>query len=95
MARRQKDPSCPKGLSINDLFGYSVKPPLTLFTALLLAPLAVLHAADPISEENSAAKQWAQSHVFAKQVKLPFSFVLGGKSSEELLRDWKQTEAAR
>ncbi len=72
-----------------------MKPTLTLCTALLLAPLAVLHAADPISEENSAAKQWAQTHVFAEEAKLPFSFTLGGKSSDELLRDWKQTDAVR
>ena len=54
-----------------------------------------LHAATPTPEENDAAAQWAKSHVFAEQAKLPFSFTLGGKSSNELLRDWKRTDATR
>lgn len=54
-----------------------------------------LHAATPKPEENDAAAQWAKRHVFAQQAKLPFSFTLGGKSSDELLRDWKQTDATR
>jgi len=54
-----------------------------------------LHAATPTPEENDAAAQWAKHHVFAQQAKLPFSFTLGGKSSDELLRDWKQTDATR
>ena len=61
--------------------------------ALLLAPLAALHAAAPTSEEITAAAQWAQSNVFAEHAKLPFSFTLGGESSDELLRDWKRTDA--
>ena len=54
-----------------------------------------LHAATPTSEENAAVVQWAQSHVFAEQAKLPFSFTLGGKSSDELLRDWRRIDATR
>jgi alpha-galactosidase len=54
-----------------------------------------LHAATPTPEENDAAAQWAKRHVFAEQSKLPFSFTLGGKSSDELLRDWKRTDASR
>ena len=68
---------------------------LMLPTALLLAPLIALRAAEPMPEEDSAAAQWAQSHVFTKQAKLPFSFTFGGKLSEDLLRDWKQSDAER
>ena len=67
----------------------------TLLTAILLAPLAALHAAKPTSEEKTAAEQWAQSNVFTEPAKLPFSFTLAGKSSDELLRDWKRTDATR
>ena len=66
-----------------------------VLAALLLAPLAALHAATPTSEENAAAEQWAQSNVFAEPAKLPFSFTLAGKSSDELLRDWQRTDATR
>ena len=68
-----------------------------VLAALLLAPLSALtlHAATPTAEENAAAMQWAQSNVFAEQAKLPFSFTLGGKSSDELLRDGKRTDATR
>jgi alpha-galactosidase len=69
----------------------------TLFTALLLTSLSVftLQAATPTSEENAAAVQWAQSNVFAEQAKVRFSFTLGGKTSDELLRNWKRTDATR
>ena len=72
-----------------------MKHTLTLLTALLLAPLAALHAATPTSQENSIANQWSQDTVFAEQAKLPFSFTLGGKASNELLRNWKRTDAER
>jgi hypothetical protein len=74
-----------------------MKRSLNLLAALLLASLSVftLHAAVPTSEENAAAAEWAKSHIFAEQTKLPFSFTLGGKSSDELLRDWKRTDATR
>ena len=64
---------------------------------LLLTSLSALtlHAATPTSEENAAAAQWAKSSVFAEQARLPFSFTLGGKLSDELLRDWKRTDATR
>lgn len=63
----------------------------------LLASFSVLtlHAAKPTSEENAAAEQWAQSNVFTESAKLPFSFALAGKSSDELLRDWKRADATR
>ncbi|MFZ9980193.1 MAG: alpha-galactosidase, partial [Opitutales bacterium] len=32
---------------------------------------------------------------FGEKAKLPFSFTLGGKSSDALLRDWKRTDAMR
>ena len=72
-----------------------MKRTITLLAALLLAPLAVLHAELPTPQENSIARQWAQCRVFTEDVKLPFSFTLGGKSSDELLRDWKRTDATR
>jgi alpha-galactosidase len=68
---------------------------LASFAALLLAPLVGVHGAQATSGENAAAAQWAQSNVFTKQATLPFTFTLGGKSSEDLLRDWKQNNAAR
>ena len=68
---------------------------LPLLTALLLAPLALLQAADPTPQENAVATQWAQANVFGDKAKLPFSFTLGGKSSDVLLRDWKRTDTAR
>jgi len=66
---------------------------LTFLFASLTA--LALHAATPTSEENSAAKQWAHSNVFAKQAEVPFSFLLGGKPSGEMLRDWKRTDVTR
>ena len=73
----------------------NMKPTLPLLTALLLAPLAALHAAAPTSEEITAATQWAQSNVFAESAKLPFTFTFAGKTSDELLRDWQRTDASR
>jgi alpha-galactosidase len=72
-----------------------MKPALILFTALLLAPLAVVHAATPSQAEIFAATQWAQSNVFAESAKLPFSFTFAGRTSDELLRDLQRTDAAR
>ena len=72
-----------------------MKHTFTLLTALLLAPLAALHGEMPTVEETFTATRWAQSTVFAEQAKQTFSFVLGGKSADELLRDWKRTEARR
>ena len=69
-----------------------MKTPLSLLPTLLLGQLAILHAAVPSSQENTAAAQWSQANVFAEQAKLPFSFVLGGKSSDALLPDWKRTD---
>ena len=67
----------------------------TLLAALLLASLAALHAADATTQENAVATQWARANVFGEKAKLPFSFTLGGKSSDALLRDWKRTDAMR
>ena len=67
----------------------------TRIAALLLASLAALHAAAPTTQENAVATQWAQANVFGDKAKLPFSFTLGGKSSEVMLRDWKRTDATR
>ena len=68
---------------------------LPLLAALLLAPLALLQAADSSTQENAVANQWAQANIFGDKAKLPFSFTLGGKSSDTLLRDWKRTDSAR
>jgi len=72
-----------------------MKTTLSLLATLLLAQLAISHAAVPSLQENAAAAQWSQANVFAEQAKLPFSFVLGGKSSDALLPDWKRTDAVR
>ena len=70
-------------------------PPVLAALLLALFSALTLHAATPTAEENAAAMQWAQSNVFAEQAKLPLSFMLGGKSSDELLRDGKRTDATR
>jgi alpha-galactosidase len=72
-----------------------MKHALHLLTALLLAPLAAVHAALPTEEENASALDWAQSNVFAEQAKTPFSFVFGGTPAGRLLDDWKHTNATR
>jgi alpha-galactosidase len=72
-----------------------MRPTLPLLAVLLFAPLALLHAAEPTTQENAVATQWAQANVFGDKAKLPFSFTLGGKSSDALLRNWKRTDAAR
>jgi alpha-galactosidase len=72
-----------------------MRPALPLLAVLLFAPLALLHAAEPTTQENAVATQWAQANVFGDKAKLPFSFTLGGKSSEVMLRNWKRTDAAR
>lgn len=66
---------------------------ITLLFASLIA--LTLHAEQPTPEETSAAKQWAQNNVSPDHGKLPFSFTLDGKASNELLRDWKRTDAVR
>ena len=66
---------------------------INLLFASLIA--LTLHAEQPTSEETSAAKQWSQSNVFPDHTKLPFSLTLDGKASNELLRDWKRTDAVR
>jgi hypothetical protein len=53
-----------------------MKSHLSIFAALLLAPMDALHGANPTSAENSAAKTWANEHLFADQNKFPFSFIL-------------------
>jgi hypothetical protein len=52
-----------------------MKSHLSIFAALLLAPMDALHGANPTSAENSAAKTWANEHLFADQNKFPFSFI--------------------
>ncbi len=64
-------------------------------TALLLVPLVSLHAATPTAQENSTAKQWSQNAVFGEPATLPFSFTFVGKSSNQLLRDWKFSDETR
>jgi alpha-galactosidase len=64
-------------------------------SVLLLSPLAALRAATPTSAENSAAQQWAQSHVFAEHAREPFSFLFGTKPAGEVLRDWKRSDGTR
>jgi hypothetical protein len=69
----------------------------TLFTALLLVSLSAftLHPTAPTSKEGDAAAQRAQDNTFAELAKLPFSFMLRGKSSDELFREWKRTDLTR
>jgi alpha-galactosidase len=67
----------------------------TLIIALLLVPPFALHAAKPTPDENAAATQWAQRNVYPDQEKAPFSFLIGGKASSEVLRDWKRMDDER
>lgn len=64
------------------------------FVALWFAGLT-LHAATSTAEEKAAAAAFAQSNVYANPERTAFSFALGGKSSGELLRDCKRTDAVR
>ena len=43
---------------------------LCLLPGLLLAPLALLQAAEPTTQENAVATQWAQTNVFGDKAKL-------------------------
>lgn len=72
-----------------------MKHTLTLITVLLLAALTSLHAEIPTSLETSAAKQWEQSNLFANGAVAPFSFVIDGKLSSEVMRDWKHSDSER
>lgn len=56
--------------------------------------VTTLNAALPSSEENATALQWVDSH-FSSQAALPFSFSFGGKSSNQLLHDWKRSDEVR
>lgn len=68
----------------------------SLLTLLIvLSGALALYAAAPTSGENSAAAQWAQSNVLTEQARLPFSFTLGGRSSDALIREWKRADATR
>jgi alpha-galactosidase len=71
--------------------------PLTLpiLAALLLTPLAALHAMTSTSQENLIAKQWSQDNVFAEKAKLPISFILDGRTSNDLLSHWRRSDAER
>jgi len=84
-----------------------MKPTLTLLTALLLAPLAVLHAAEPTVRAQSEAARWtaakfggvAESPPEATPgrppltTEPPFSFMYDGKSFRDLA--WKPARASR
>lgn len=61
-----------------------------LFTALIAL---TLQAEQPTPQETSTAEHWSQTNLFPDGMKQSFSFVLGGKASAELLRDWKRTDA--
>ena len=63
-----------------------------LFVALIVL---TLQAEQPTPQETSAAEHWAQTNLFPDGIKQSFSFVLGGKSSDELLPDWKRTDDVR
>jgi alpha-galactosidase len=67
----------------------------TVTTLFVAFGALALHAATPTSEDHSAAVQWTQNHVLANNAKLPFSFTLGGKSSEHFLRDSTRSDSER
>ena len=73
----------------------TMKHTLILVTALLLAPLAALNAAEPTKDENGLALQWAENVMFSAKADRPFSFVMDGKASGELLKRWKHTGETR
>jgi alpha-galactosidase len=72
-----------------------MKPSLPLLTALLLAPLAALHAAEPTKDENGLALKWAESVMLSEKADRPFSFVMDGKASGERLKGWKHKSETR
>ncbi|MBM3847021.1 MAG: alpha-galactosidase [Verrucomicrobia bacterium] len=55
---------------------------------LATSPLAV-RAAVPSREELALSKKWTAAHFDTRRTQLPFSFNYGGKSSAELLSQWK------
>ena len=70
-------------------------PTRPLLAALLVTPLAALHAGTPTSQENAVARQWAQDHVFHEDAHAPFSFMLDGREASEVLAAWQRTDVER
>ncbi|MBM3889046.1 MAG: hypothetical protein FJ388_07955 [Verrucomicrobia bacterium] len=52
-------------------------------------------AAAPMSGEVVTAKQWVKTALFGDKPGKPFSFICGGKSSGDLLREWKLSRGSR
>ena len=72
-----------------------MKTTLTILAALLLAPLRRAACGDTDIARKHCCHAMVTRNVFAEQAKLPFSFTLGGKTSDELLRDWDRSDATR
>jgi hypothetical protein len=67
---------------------------LSALAALTVATTAAM-AASPSCEELAAGEQWAMAHLGSCKAALPFSFVYDGKSSSELLAQWKFQSGSR
>jgi len=66
---------------------------LGAFTLHLTA--LVLRASPPTADELALAHGWAEQHLGQSAKARPFSFVYGGRPSEELLSDWPTQHASR
>jgi len=70
---------------------------LTVVTGISLLAGFVLnaHSQPPTRAELTASKKWTAAHLGSRKAELPFSFNYGGKSSAELLSQWKFTSGSR
>ncbi len=68
---------------------------LAFVVALLLVPLAGLHATEPTKNEKVLARQWAESAMFSEAGQRPFNFVIDGKTFGERLEGWKHKSEIR
>src|SRR3972149_6166585 len=71
---------------------------LTMLALTLISTLAPVYAATPTTQEFVESRRFAAAcfgeGTDAKTAEVPFSFILGGKSSRELLAGWTLTRGA-
>ena len=66
------------------------------FTALIVCTTCFpALAVRPTKKELSLCDKWTKEHLLSEKAKLPFTFNYGGKSSSDLLLNWKFTSTKR
>jgi alpha-galactosidase len=68
---------------------------VVLLAAIVVSRPAVLQAESPTAEETAVAAAWAKQHLFSGEAAKPFSFVLDGQASGEVMRGWRQADSDR